>query len=111
MVLLIIGLILLSVSAIWYAVNAYRASNTNLLTIISIVVGVIGIIATVIGSIISLGHTELLDMLPFDLLGNQSKQIVLPDGGAELAEHSGHHYCICTSVTSHSFLKLLLLKI
>lgn len=112
MVILIIGLILLCVSVfiIWNALNAYRDSNSNLLTFISIaisfisvVVGVIGIFATVIGIIVSLGHTEILDKLPFDVLGNQSRQIVLPDGGAELTEHSGHHYCICTRGDIDSF--------
>ena len=58
---------------------------------------------TVIGIIVSLGHTEILDKLPFDVLGNPSRKIVLPDGGAELTEHSGHHYCICTRGDIDSF--------
>ena len=77
MLLFIIGLILLSVGAIiLYAVNAYWTSYSDLLAIISIIIsiisviiGVIGIIATWIGVIISLGYTELLDMLPFVVLG------------------------------------------
>lgn len=111
MVLLIIGLILLFVSAvIRYIVKNKQTSNSDFLTIISIivsiisvVVSVIGIVATGIGIIVSLGHTEILDMLPFDVLGDQSRQIVLPEGGAELTEHSGHHYCICTRGDIDSF--------
>lgn len=106
--ILLAVLIVLSVILV-FAIKAYKKSNSNLLTLIGIMVSSFGIFITAIGLVINVIdkedsslHSGPISSLLGSLFGEDK---ALPEGGSHQREFNGHKYCICIRSDIDSFKK------